>query len=99
MPVCQKCGHVWSYGETLKRSIVLFNSMRCPNCDREQFTTLQSRRRSSILSGVSILLVMLFNIFFGPTVYTLALLGLVVILLVVTYPRLIKLSNTEEHPF
>lgn len=99
MPVCQTCGHTWSLGETLKRSFSIWPAMKCPNCERDQFITAKSRKRSAIVSGLSIALVMLFKIFFGPTAYTFVLFGLVLLVVMITYLRMIKLSNTEEHMF
>lgn len=99
MPVCQNCSYTWSLGETLKRSFSIWPAMKCPNCEAEQFITAQSRKRSAIISGLSIALVMLLNIFFGPTAYTLLLLCVALVIVAITYPRIIKLSNTEEHLF
>lgn len=97
MPICQQCNYQWSFRETWKRSFTLTNQMPCPNCQKTQFLTLQSRKRSSILTFLTISLIMLFNIFFGPTEISLVLLGAFTVIWTVTYPYMVKLSNTEEH--
>lgn len=99
MPVCQNCNYTWSLGETLKRSFTMSTALRCPSCEAEQYITVKSRKRSAILSTVSITVVMLFNIYFGPTVYTFLFLLVALVFITITYPRLLRLSNTEEHMF
>lgn len=99
MPNCQNCGYKWNYAETLKRTFALTSYMRCPNCEAAQFQTAKSRRNTALLTAISIVLIMGFNILFGPTLYSIALFCIALVLIITTYPRLIKLSNTEEHLF
>ncbi|MFC4356267.1 TIGR04104 family putative zinc finger protein [Chryseomicrobium palamuruense] len=99
MPICQNCGYTWSYAETLKRSFTLTSYMRCPNCEAAQFQTAKSRRSTALLTATSIVLIMGFTILFDPTLYSFALFCIALVLMITTYPRLIKLSKAEEHLF
>ena len=99
MPVCQNCGHTWTFGKSLKRSFTLTTSMRCPNCEVHQYQTAASRKRTALLTSLCISSTMGSSIFLDIGWYSFGLLVLALLITIVTYPRLLKVSNTEEHLF
>ncbi|WP_344701775.1 TIGR04104 family putative zinc finger protein [Salinicoccus jeotgali] len=99
MPTCQNCGSKWSWKQTFKRSFILIGGMICPYCGEKQYLTAQMRKRSTLIMPIVIFLILLGNLFFGPSYIALfAILG-VIPLAAIIYPFFVELSNEEEHPF
>ncbi|MEI3613375.1 TIGR04104 family putative zinc finger protein [Pseudogracilibacillus sp. SO30301A] len=99
MPTCQNCHKKWSWKQTFKRSFTLGGGMPCPYCEEKQYLTARLRKRSSIISIILITLIMLGNLFFGPSYISLfVLLGLIPIYFGV-YPLFVEISNQEEPLF
>lgn len=99
MPTCQNCHKRWSWKQTFRRSFTLGGGMSCPYCEEKQYLTARLRKRSSIIPFILITLIMLGNLFFGPSHIALfALLGLIPIYFGV-YPLFVELSNKEEPLF
>src|SRR5690625_6632073 len=59
MPTCQNCGKDWNWKQTVKRSFTLGTGMKCPYCESKQYFTTKARRRSSLLSFIVPLLILL----------------------------------------
>ncbi|MFS0750080.1 TIGR04104 family putative zinc finger protein [Oceanobacillus sp. 1P07AA] len=98
MPECQKCGENWTWKQTIKKSFTLDTRMICPYCHETQFISKRSRKRSSAFTFL-IPLVLLLNIFWHPTLWTIVIMLLVLIILMVSYPYWLELSNEENLPF
>ncbi len=98
MPTCQNCYNTWSWKETFKKSFVITDGMICPYCGEKQYPTSRMRNRSAIFPSIIFTLIMLGNLFFGPSYVTLFLLLGLVPLFSVINPFFVELSN-EEEPF
>lgn len=96
IPTCQNCHKKWSWKQTFKRSFTLGGGMICPYCEKKQYLTARMRKRSTIIPFIITPLIMLGNLFFGPSyVFVFALLSLLPLFLG-AYPFFIELSNEEE---
>ncbi|WP_373896311.1 TIGR04104 family putative zinc finger protein [Virgibacillus sp. CBA3643] len=97
MPVCQNCHNKWSWKQTFKRSFTsTLDGMTCPYCEEKQYLTSRVRKGSTIIPFIIITLIMLSNLFFGPSfVFFFALLGLIPLFFGI-YPFFVELSNKEE---
>jgi len=98
MPTCQNCYNKWSWKQTFKKSFILIGGMTCPYCGEKQYPTARMRKRSTIIPFI-VPLILLGNLFFGPSYIILfSLLGLIP-LVFITYPFFVELSNEEEPLF
>ncbi|MGP4074674.1 TIGR04104 family putative zinc finger protein [Halobacillus sp. K22] len=96
MPVCKNCKEEWTWGETMKKSFTLATGITCPYCDRKQYLTASSRKKSS-LSIFLIPLVMFISLLFDNSsplflFFLIAIAALVMSL----QPFIMELSNEEE---
>jgi|SRR5690625_119355 len=96
MPTCQNCGKDWNWKQTVKRSFTLGTGMKCPYCESKQYFTTKARRRSSLLSFIVPLLILL------PWLFELSIPAIISIFIgfflvfIGIYPFLVELSNQEE---
>lgn len=98
MPTCQNCHKEWSWKQTFKKSFTLIGEMTCPYCGEKQYLTARMRKRSTVIPFIVATLIMLGNLFFGPSYVTIfALLGLLLIFFIIN-PFFVQLSS-EEEPF
>lgn len=96
MPTCQNCHHKWSWKQTFKRSFTLGGGMTCPYCEEKQYVTSRVRKKSTIIPFIIMALIMLSNLFFGPSyIFLFALVSLMPLFLWI-YPFFIELSNKDE---
>ncbi|WP_010529144.1 TIGR04104 family putative zinc finger protein [Lentibacillus jeotgali] len=96
MPSCQKCHKKWSWKQTFKRSFTLGGGMTCPYCGEKQYLTARMRKRSTIIPFIIGALIMLANLFFGPSYVSIfALLALLPLVFIIN-PFFVELSNEEE---
>ncbi|ASN05629.1 TIGR04104 family putative zinc finger protein [Virgibacillus necropolis] len=96
MPTCQNCHKKWNWKQTFKKSFTLGGEMTCPYCEEKQYLTARMRKRSTIIPFIITSLIMLGNLFFGPSyVFVFALLGLFPLFFGI-YPFFVELSNREE---
>lgn len=99
MPVCQNCHYKWSWKETFKRSFTFGNAMICPHCEEKQYLSARLRKRSTIIPFMIISIIMLCNLFFGPSYfYVITLISLLPLFFGI-YPFFVELSNEEEPLF
>ncbi len=99
MPTCQHCRHQWSWKQSFKKSFTLGTGMTCPYCGEKQYLAARTRKRNTIFPLIIVTLIMLGNLFFGPSsVFLFALLGFIPLFFGI-YPFLIELSNEEEPLF
>ncbi|WP_338025379.1 TIGR04104 family putative zinc finger protein [Caldalkalibacillus thermarum] len=96
MPVCQNCGERWTWNQTFKRMFTLATSMRCPYCEKKQYLTTKSRRRSSFCGFVPPLTLLLPIIFDASSLTTIIILIGTSLLMIGIWPFFIELSNQEE---
>lgn len=96
MPTCQNCHEKWNWKQTFKRSFTLGGGMTCPYCEEKQYLTARMRKRSTIIPFIISALIMLGNLFFGPSyIFVFTLLGLLPLFFGI-YPFFVELSNKEE---
>lgn len=99
MPTCQNCHKKWSWMQTFKRSFILIGGMMCPYCGEKQYLTSRIRKRSTIIPFIIAALIMLGNLFFGPSyVSVFAILALLPLFFLIN-PFFVQLSSEEESPF
>lgn len=68
----------------------------CPYCEEKQYLTSRVRKRGTIIPFIIMALIMLSNLFLGPSyIFLIALLSILPLFLGV-YPFFIELSNKEE---
>ena len=97
MPTCQNCDNKWSWKQTFKKSFTLGTGMTCPFCGVKQYITPRSRKKSSLVAFIAPIL-LLSNLFFGPSLLILFVLIGSISLFLGLYPFYIEISNKEE-PF
>ena len=97
MPTCENCNNKWSWKQTIKKTTTLNPAMTCPHCDEKQYQTKKSRVKISFLTSI-VLLPLLIQIFFDmPDSILLSLFPVLLVIVLVLYPFLVKLSNGEEY--
>jgi len=99
MPVCQKCDYKWRWKETVRKSFTLGPEIYCPHCDEKQYTSSATRKKTSMITFLAIAVVMLSNMFFGPSLLFLLMLIAFTVLIFVGYPFWLELSSEEEPLF
>ena len=96
MPICQTCHKEWTWMQTIKN---LFK-LKCPFCGSKQYEAAASKKRGSLFLIIPLIIVPLMNVLLDLTVpFALFLSFLIVLLIFVTYPFILKLSNDEEPLF
>ncbi|HLR52140.1 MAG TPA: TIGR04104 family putative zinc finger protein [Candidatus Avamphibacillus sp.] len=96
MPTCQNCKSKWSWKQTFKKSFTLDTAMTCPYCGEKQYVTSRTRNISTMITMMIITIVMLMNIFFGPSfIFVFILIGSIPFM-VGLYPYWVELSNKEK---
>ena len=96
MPTCQNCHTAWSWKQTFKKSFTLNTAMICPYCGENQYVTSRTRKTSSMITSITLAVIMLLNVFWGPSlIFVMALVASIPIYLG-SYPFLVELSNQEE---
>lgn len=98
MPKCQSCGKRWTWGESVKRSFQLGGGMLCPYCRNKQYYSARMRKRSNITLFI-IPLILVGNLFFGPSIITVIILLSIIPVYTLLFPFFMELSNEEEPLF
>lgn len=97
MPTCENCNNKWSWKQTIKKTTTLNPAMTCPHCKEKQYQTKKSRVKISFLTSI-VLVPLLIQIFFDmPDSILLSLFPVLLVIVLVLYPFLVKLSNNEEY--
>lgn len=97
MPTCENCNNKWSWKQTIKLTTTLNPAIHCPHCGDKQYQTQKSKTKSSFLT-IIILLPLLLNIFFDiPGAILLSLIPVLFIVAMLLYPFLVEISNREEY--
>ncbi|MBM7703539.1 TIGR04104 family putative zinc finger protein [Metabacillus iocasae] len=96
MPTCQHCQTRWTWKQTFKRSFAFSHQMICPSCNHVQYVTKRSRIKSSFLSFIPPLILLLTTSLSIPLQVSFSLLIGAALGMFITYPFLLKLSNEEE---
>jgi len=96
MPTCQNCHYEWTWSETFRKSFTLDSAMTCPHCGNKQYITKKSRKRSSLTTFIAPLILLLHIIFSFSPVVTIGLLISACIIIFISYPFIIQLSNEKE---
>src|SRR5690625_2532583 len=99
MSTCQNCNNKWSWKQTFKKSSISFGGMTCPYCGKKQYQTKRSGKRITIIYFTIFFLIMLHNIFFGPSYIAFFTLLWLIPLFFIINPFFVELSNEEELPF
>jgi len=73
--------------------------MTCPHCEEKQYLTARIRKRSTVIPFIIVGLIMVINLFLGPSYWTVfTLLGLLPLIFIIN-PFFVELSNEEESLF
>lgn len=99
MPTCQNCRKKWGWKQTFKKSFTLVAEMTCPQCEEKQYLTARIRKRSTIIPFIIVALIMLSNLFFGPSYVSIFALLVLLPLVFIINPFFVELSNEEEPLF
>lgn len=92
MPVCQKCGNTWTWGQTMKSMF----RMRCPHCRTKQYQSAASRNKNFLFVIIPILMIPI-NVWFEISIVVAVTVGVILSMIILSvYPFLLKLSNEEE---
>ncbi len=96
MPTCQNCNRTWTWKQTFKKSFTLGSAIICPYCGANQYVTTRTRKISSMITTITIAVIMLMNVLFGPSLlFFVALIAATPTYLGI-YPYLVELTNQEE---
>src|SRR5699024_6232882 len=97
MSTCQNCNNKWSWKQTFKKSSISFGGMTCPYCGKKQYQTKRSGKRITIIYFTIFFLIMLHNIFFGPSyIAFFTLLGLIPLFFIIN-PFFVELSYLDSY--
>ena len=97
MPVCQNCGYEWSWRETAKIGIGFKYSKKCPNCNKKQYVVPNMRRDIGFYYFIPSILLLIFDAIFQLSTKVFLSIGILfVLVIVITFPYTIKLSNEQE---
>jgi len=96
MPICQNCHEQWNWKQTVKKMFTLATGIKCPYCEKTQFLTTRSRKRSSITAFFAPLIMLLGILIDLSPVITLMLLAASFFAAIAVYPFLIELTDEEE---
>ncbi|WYP27253.1 TIGR04104 family putative zinc finger protein [Alkalihalobacillus sp. FSL W8-0930] len=99
MPTCNHCGAQWTWWQTLKRSFTISPGMPCPKCEKEQFVTKRSKKKSGLLGFIFPLMLPIVTMLQVPVMLILFIYPSLFLLLISLYPFLIEFSNEEEFMF
>ena len=92
MPVCNNCGKKWTWKQTIK---TLFR-LTCPHCNKRQYESTSSRKRTSTISLIP-LIALPINYLLNLPWWMVGVLMLPIIAVIwMISPYLIEVSNEEE---
>jgi CXXC-20-CXXC protein len=93
MPICQNCGEKWTWLQTIKNMFKL----TCPYCGKRQYESGSSRRISSSIHIVPLMVLLPMNIWLDFSVITTSIIFIIFVLLFLgLYPYMLKLANEQE---
>ncbi|MFC3040509.1 TIGR04104 family putative zinc finger protein [Virgibacillus xinjiangensis] len=96
MPVCKTCDNKWSWKETYIASFTLSVGMTCPYCGEKQYLTAKSRIKSSSISFVSPIIVLMSTFFDVSIALWLLILISYMFLIIIIIPFFYELTDEEE---
>lgn len=95
MPTCQSCGEKWTWKQTIKSIFRL----RCPYCGKRQYESASSRKRNSLFMIIPFVLVPI-NAWLDFSMGIALILAVIIgVIIIVSFPFHLKLSNEEEPYF
>ncbi|MFC7747628.1 TIGR04104 family putative zinc finger protein [Lentibacillus kimchii] len=97
MPTCQSCGKKWTWRQTVNQLLVLSYGMTCPYCGDEQYENDSAIAKRIFLLFLSLLLLRVAEKLNLPGTILLIMIVSLLLIIVITYPMILKLSNDEEH--
>ncbi|QKS70599.1 hypothetical protein FLK61_28025 [Paenalkalicoccus suaedae] len=96
LPKCATCGYQFKRHQLL----AFVYSKKCPSCQAENFVTKKSRLKSG---GFNVAMLILFLIVsripVGSALYVFVCLGVVLLAIVYTHPRLLRFTKTDQDIF
>ncbi len=95
MPKCQNCKYEWGWWDTVK--IGFKNNKKCLNCHKRQYVTPNVKRSHFLYYFVPSIVLLICNplLNLNDTVF-LSIAFLFVLIMIVTMPYTIKLTNEQE---
>ncbi|MEH7236835.1 TIGR04104 family putative zinc finger protein [Bacillus sp. JJ1562] len=89
---------MWSWKQTIKKSLTYKNAMSCPYCGENQYISSRTRKRTAVIGFIAPALILV-NLFLdSPLVILYTMMGLIPLFIVI-YPFYLELSNKEEPLF
>ncbi|MEY8749784.1 TIGR04104 family putative zinc finger protein [Alkalicoccobacillus gibsonii] len=99
MPTCKHCGTQWTWWQTLKRSFTISPGLPCPNCEKEQFVTKRSKKKTAVLSFIFPMMIPVMTLTQASLTTIFIFYPSLFIIVFSIYPFLMELSNKEEFMF
>lgn len=99
MPTCNQCGTQWTWWQTIKRSFSISPGLPCPKCEKEQFVTKRSKKKSGLLIFIMPITLPIVTLLQVPVTLILLIYPSLFVLLISSYPFLMELTNEEEFMF
>lgn len=99
MPVCQNCGHTWSFKKTLKVTYKFNGNSgeNCPNCGKKQYVSKKSKNKTGIIGVIAVILSAILLTFLDQDAGTSLLIAIpIVISLIIVTLFFTELSNEQE---
>lgn len=97
MPICQNCDHQWSWKTTFKKAFTFKRSMKCPKCKEVQYASAKSMQKSGIIGIFPAPIILFSSMIFDLNLGTTILLAMLILIIIsITYPITLELSNEEE---
>ncbi|MDG5790007.1 hypothetical protein QA612_21355 [Evansella sp. AB-P1] len=96
MPTCKNCKQDWTWKQTVKSGFTMDIGMKCPHCDKKQYLTSKSRKKTG-LSIIAIPFTLIIPVLFeiSSIIAISIFIGTALIVFGIN-PILTDLSNEEE---
>ncbi len=98
MPECQNCHTKWTWTDTMK--IGFKNSRSCPHCGEKQYVSPKSQQKQLPIYFFPMILLLSANAMFDlSSLVFLSIGALFILIVIVTTPYTIRLTNKQEPLF
>lgn len=98
MPTCAKCRYSWTWKETMSNIYTWDENrkMKCPSCREKQYISIRSRRKTSIVTLLLLVIILLSNLVFGPSYIAVTILFVLIPVQLLSYPFFIRLTDKQN---
>lgn len=100
MPKCENCGHQWSWGDSLKVSMMYYSGKKCASCGEKQFISTSTRKTQWTVYFMLLILILFIRPLFDISVTTNVLITTPIIMIMIfAMPYTIQLANEHKPLF